>query len=799
MLLALLSFSGRQWLWPVLIFWIAAAASLTFGYRPGPARLGLRVLAASLKMAGFLLIGLCLLEPVWIGTRARPGANTFILLADNSQGMQIHDAGRHQSRGEWLRGLLDSRSSSWQSDLESQFRVHRYLFDSRLESSESFGGLNFSGRSSAMGVALQTIKDRYKGQPLAGILLFTDGNATDLGADGMDPRGLPPIYPIVVGNDDALKDISLQNVAVSQTAFEDAPVAITAEVGVSGYPGAAIGAQLLDPAGKIVATQSQRETRRDEPLVFRFRLRPAKEGVSFYSIRTGPDDELKTFDRRAVSSEATLLNNERVVAIDRGKGPYRLLYVAGRPGWDYKFLNRALAEDPQLDLVALIRIARREPKFEFKGRQGESSNPLFRGFDRTTEETERYDKPVLVRLNPKDEIELRGGFPKTAEELYPFHAVILDDLESEFFSRDQMGLLQRFVSERGGGFLMLGGADSLGEGNFARTPIADLMPVYLERFPKPAGEVHWSLTREGWLQPWARLRDNENDEHRRLEAMRGFEVWNRVGGIKPGATVIATVSDARSNQYPALVAQRYGNGRTAALAIGDMWHWSLGDEELQKDLGKAWRQFIRWLIADVPAPVEVAAAKKTGDPNEAMLIQVRARNEKFEPLDNATVTLKISSFTPPSTAGKPRALAPGRPLGDKALIIPAEAAASQPGLYEALFIPRETGGYQVEAFVTNSVGVEAGRAVTGWTTDIAAEEFRSLRPNRALLQNLAQKTGGEIVEPGRLDQFVKSLPHRAVPIREAWTVPVWHQPLFFLLALSAFFLEWGLRRSKGLA
>jgi len=60
-------------------------------------------------------------------------------------------------------------------------------------------------------------------------------------------------------------------------------------------------------------------------------------------------------------------------------------------------------------------------------------------------------------------LELRGGFPKTAEELYAYHAIIIDDLESEFFTADQLMLVQKFVSERGGGFLMLEGRNHVAE------------------------------------------------------------------------------------------------------------------------------------------------------------------------------------------------------------------------------------------------------------------------------------------------------------------------------------------------
>src|SRR5207249_3323981 len=131
-----------------------------------------------------------------------------------------------------------------QERLDDNFQVRRYLFDSRLQSSKDFGDLQFDGRASAIGAALGVLADRYQGQPLAGVLLFTDGNATDL-SDVSSLSGLPPIYPVVIGNDDTIKDITVQKVSVSQTAFEDAPVTVEATVLANGYTGSSIVAQLF--------------------------------------------------------------------------------------------------------------------------------------------------------------------------------------------------------------------------------------------------------------------------------------------------------------------------------------------------------------------------------------------------------------------------------------------------------------------------------------------------------------------------------------------------------------------------
>ena len=191
---------------------------------------------------------MCLLEPLWVSQRARPGANVFALIADNSQSLQVKDAGQSRSRGELLREQLAADPQGWQTALEQTFQVRRYTFDSRLQSTRDFSGLNFDGRASALGGALRTAMDRWRGQPVAGVLLFTDGNATDLASDLPPLDGCPPVFPVVLGTESGLHDISVDKVTVSQTAFEDAPVTVQAVVSARGFGGSEIRAQLTEIA-----------------------------------------------------------------------------------------------------------------------------------------------------------------------------------------------------------------------------------------------------------------------------------------------------------------------------------------------------------------------------------------------------------------------------------------------------------------------------------------------------------------------------------------------------------------------
>ncbi len=787
MLVAALTFSGTAWLLPAALALVAAVALLVWSYRAAPSG-PLRWACVVLKILGLAALALCLLEPLWTGQRARPGANIFAIVADNSQSLAVKDRGETKSRGDDLRALA---SAPWTEALGDTFEVRRYTFDARLQNATDFHELTFDGRASALGSSLKTLAERFRGRPLAGVILLTDGNATDLTAAPANLAGLPPIYPVVVGRSETARDLSVQQVRVSQSAFEDAPVSIQADIAASGFSGEPVQLRVADQAGKIVQEQSIDARHDDETLAFHLNLKPEKPGVSFYKLSVGPRGEVAPG-----RAEATLANNQRVLVVDRGQGPYRILYVSGRLNWEFKFLNRAVQEDDQLALVGLIREAKREPKFDFRGRGGETSNPLYRGFgNQSPEEVERYDQPVMSRVNTRDEFELRGGFPRTAEELYAYHAVIVDDLEAAFFTPEQASLLQKFVSERGGGFLMLGGMETFREGGYARTPVGDLLPVYLDRgyanadAPEGAEEgppapLHYELAREGWLQPWARLRDNEAAEKERIGAMPPFQIINRVGGPKPGASVIATVREEGRGELPALVIQRFGRGRSAALTLGDVWRWGMADAEKHADMDKSWRQLMRWLVADVPNRVDCAVEPLAGDPNGAMTINVRARDEKYLPLDDAKVTLEIAPVLSDAPGG--------------ALKLTAEPSASEPGLYTATYIPRATGGYRATAVVASQTGAEVGRAEAGWSTDLAADEFRSLSPNVALLESIAKQTKGEVIAASQLDAFVRTLPNRQAPMMETWTQPAWHTPVLFGFALACLLAEWALRRWNGL-
>ncbi|MBL8851259.1 MAG: FixH family protein [Planctomycetaceae bacterium] len=779
-----ITLGDQSWLWPAAVALLLAGVAVVFAYRPASWPFARRAAAITLKVAGFALVLACLVEPLWSGTRVAPGENLFLLLVDNSASLQIADHAGGPTRGDQIRDVLARDGmTDWQAALEQQFDVRRYTFDARLETTEHYDELAFDRSSSRLYSAAVMLQQRFQDRPVAGVLLFTDGNATDRSAPPNELARFAPVYPVVWPETTDQLDVSIDDVTVTQSPFEDAPVAVQASIQVTGGTGEVVG-QLLREDGTLVQEQRATVTQPGLPVPLRFEVQPAKPGLEFYRVRVALADQVAQFDDPAASGETVLANNSRIVTIEQDPEPHRILYVSGRPNWEFKFLRRSVESDVSLQLVGLVRIAKKEAKFEFRGRDIDRGNALFQGFDADREtDAEAYDEPVVVRVGTRDEAELRNGFPKTKQELYEYRAVIIDDVEAAFFSRDQLSLLEQYVSDRGGSLLMLGGPDSFAHGGYGRTIVEDMLPFYLERGrldDQRIGEYRWKLTRDGWLQSWTRLRRTEADEEQRIADMPAFRSISPASVIKPAARTLAEVRDMVGEDHPALVAQQYGEGKVAAMLVGDAWRWPLNRDNGQSDdYARAWRQLLRWLVVDVPAKLEVAAEQESPSATAVKLV-ARVHDAAFEPVDGAAV-----EFTVRTPEGKEYRL-------------DADPSLAEPGVYTTDYAPREAGGYRATAAVNEQGAADSIQAELGWASDPSAEEFRRINVDRELLQSLADATHGEVLSPEQLPEFVESLPSREAPRMEAWTRPLWHTPWMLLAAIACFAGEWGLRRWRGL-
>jgi len=781
-----ITFFSKGWLIPVsIIALLFAILFLVLSQKTSGAKKYVRY-AYLLKYLAIILLLLCLLDPQRMTQHPVKRQTSFLLLADNSKSMSTKHVDDKESKADELVRVLKSGEKSWQRGLKNNFNFHSYFFDHRLTQSQNLSELTFDGEASHLNKYLKELSGRFVKDKTGGILLFTDAILTDK-KNEIDVEQLPAIFPVIIGKDKNKQDIWIKNVETTLSSFEDAPVSIRVDVGIKKYEGALISVDILDESKKIIASQRYANNGSSSGTL-RFQLKDVKSGLQFYTVRVSEVDQLEQFTNPELSREVTLKNNTKLMKVDRRGGPYRILYVSGRPNWEYKYLSRAVQEDKQLEFVALIRIAKRESKFIFRAK-GENAdvNPLFKALDKDKVAAgENYDEPVFLRLNISDEKSLKKGFPDTKEELFSYHALIIDDCEAEFFNTDQLSLIHDFVSERGGGLLMLGGMESLQQGNYQKTALKDILPVYLNGSPIKStdGKNHrykLNLSREGWLQTWLRLYDNESKEEDRLNNMVSFRVSNLLKGIKPGAQVLASVKDNNDKIHPAFVVQRYGLGRSCVFSVGDFWRWGMKNPAERVHMEKAWRQMMRYLTADVPKfmDLEVTKGDSSGDPVHFEFIP---RDKSFKTIDNLNPRIEITNEK------------------GKVDIRNLKRDNKQSGLYSCDYFPQEKGVFKVRAIAGMEDQVEGkGEQIDAFYYCRQAPEEAHFLPDENYMNKLASTTGGRVLEVGEIENFINNIPKEVFKVMEEKNESLWNRGWIFLLIVVLFSAEWALRRSKGVA
>ena len=222
--------------------------------------------------------------------------------------------------------------------------------------------------------------------------------------------------------------------------------------------------------------------------------------VTFTANDAGP--RVFRFSIPAQNAEQVTQNNTRDALIEVADRRERVLYYQGEPNSEMAFIRRAIADDKNIDLDVLQRLA--EDKY----------------------------KRFLVEGYGNMEEELVGGFPKTREELFAYRAVILGSVEAASFTPDQLKMLADFVSKRGGTLMMLGGRRSFAEGAWAGTPVAEVLPVEIEAGAPPKGYIAKNLavhpTREGETFPAVQLADTDKASIAKWDEMPTVTAVNQI-------------------------------------------------------------------------------------------------------------------------------------------------------------------------------------------------------------------------------------------------------------------------------
>lgn len=724
--------------------------------------------------------------------------NHIAVLVDGSESMRLAEEAGAPSRA--------ARAAAWlraqQAALDGWRRAHVldfYTFGDKLEPT-TLAAIEAApparGDATRLREALSSLRGRYDGRDLAGVVVVGDGvdngrfaagaaHGTAAGApgdDALDAESVDflksldaPIHAAWVGRP-GLTDVAIARVMADDFAFVRTAVTVEAVVRVvgrgAGWNGKTLPVVLRRDGVPIKLAQVTVEPGRTDYKVS-FSFTPERVGKYLYEISTP-----------VLPGEAIPENNARLFLLKVIRDKIRVLQVTGRPSWDVRFLRGLLKRDPNVDLVAFFIL-------------------------RT---------PNDLELVPPEELSL---IPFPTEELFQeqlrsFDLVFLQNFNyGPYGIGAYLGEIKRYVEE-GGGLAMIGGDLSFTSGGWADTPVADVLPV--ELYPDgPADKLidltpfRMQLTPEGRAHPLTALKLDLAQNRARWAALPELDGANVVMRAKPGATVLGVdpaKKDADGKPLPVLTVGEAGKGRVLALTTDDSWRWGFADRS-PDDRGRAYQRFwdsaIRWLIKD-PAlsflRIETDQAEYAR--GQKVQVTVRALGTDYQPLPHAKLDVTVSripTVLDVSTAARPEPVAARSGVTDDNGELTFElGGAAGPGGGEAAASGGPTlreGGYHVTAR-----GTLAGRPVEEDQVFLVRGAGRELEEPEArdgLLRAVAAASGGSFRGPGESFDGMTFWPPRVVRVNQHRDVELWSRWWMLAVAAICLGLNWALRRRWGYA
>ena len=723
--------------WWFILFILAAGAGAYYAYKnvaPDKYSTGLVVLRA----LTFTVLAFIFLRPVLNISTVLPQESYMAVVIDNSESMKIKDDGQ-VSRGEQL--LKQFEATKFFDRLRDKFKVRIYRFDRDAERIEKPDRLNFEGKRTRLEAATDLLNQELGTVPLSGVVLITDGsdNASKQWTESLsrlESRKIP-FYTVGVGSENITHDAEIVKVTAPRETLKESTAVVDVSYRSHGFAGRK--ATLYVRENGVLLKSEEVTLPADGQISEKTIDLPVKnEGTRLFSFSLqAPDDRIP--ENNTLDSLVEIKNDHP-----------QILYIEGEPRWEFKFLRRAIQDDPNIRLVTLLR---------------SSQNKFYRqGID-------------------KEEM-LAEGFPKKREELFQYKGLIFGSIESTFFTQDQLKNVVDFVSTRGGGYLMMGGRNSFAGGKYQNSPIADILPVQMateDRIPI-IGRLKLAITDYGRTHPLMKLSPDASANTKQWSDLPPLNDFNKTLDAKVGGIVLARgQSDQRGNVDPILLAyQRYGRGRTMAFTSGSSWRWQMEMDHEDMTYELFWKQILRWLVNTSPDPVMITSDKDTYLPGESVRLSSEISNKSFERMNNAKVIAKVTN-----PAGITESVA-------------MDWNGAQEGTYQSELNVTEPGIYHVD--VEAAQGSEnLGTNRTAFQVQDRPVEYYDALLNTRLLQSVATATGGRYYPLSRIGD----VPDDAVYVEGETSFveqkELWDVPFLFMLLCMTLAGEWFWRKKRGLA
>lgn len=517
-----------------------------------------------LRLAAILGICAILFNPMLEEFEARRIAQRVLLVGiDKSKSMAVQDSDDQATRLDSARRMI-LESGLLDSDEFGDVRLFAFDEDAQPLESAQLPSVEPDGETTIVHQSVRRMmEDVRTDENGVGLFLFSDGHDFQMitaKRTGQFARSRQiPIYPIVLGKDLMVPDISVSIASYQPHTFIKQRVRIQANLRLLGSESRSLQVDLLREGEILRSRNVFVEVGQEVPVSFD--VGEDTPGQYEYEIRTSP-----------LPGEKELENNKVLTFLNVSDAKVPVLLVEGSPHWDSTFLRRTLLRNSRIEMTSIVALG-----------------------DGAATAT----GPGGVAAVPKSEADF-GAFP----------LIILGRSCERVFDQEAMENL-RLAVEKGGSVLVFA------RGNPGVGPIFDeLAPApWIEEASGPVRLVGGRSG--GQIVPVDVLASAPGG----AENLPELPVAQRTEKLKTLSAVEAMAEAADDNERsPAFVHRRQGRGQVLAVTVGGTWKWSLNakSESTNNVYDRFWNQLVLNLIAQSRGALSTKSAITMNSANIAL-------------------------------------------------------------------------------------------------------------------------------------------------------------------------------------
>jgi hypothetical protein len=735
-------------------------------------------------------------EPNWLGN-AQPPTTPAEQSAAEARKRQVDSSLSELTqmpRTEFVRRLLQSQPRELLQKLQGLIGVDVRLFatEQKAAASEELASLLQSerieilpGNTDVLNV-LQAVTSEDGSDQVKAIVLLTDGRQSvpgDLTSTAQLLSSLRvPVYAIPIGSRIPPRDLSIASVDAPEAIFLNDKAQIQATLTTFGFEGEPLTIR-LEQNGRTVEEKQLTAS--------------ADSAVATFSV---PSTETGRFDYRIVADrkdgELRDDNNSRDVTLHVVNNNARVMLLDGDPRWEFRYLKNLLERDKQVESsIVLFR------------------QPFLNLLD---------DSYIASKLPPLDAF---------AQELTKTDLLIIGDVLPDSVEPGVWEMVEKAVSRDGLTVVIIPGRQSMPH-EFQSAILSGLLPVkefsprVAEQFQKsaldsPATSYHLKLSADAFHLPMFQLSDSMTLRDPTLTELPGHQ-WIYGGIPKSGATLWASsrISGDSSAVVPTIVHHDYGFGQVVWMGIDSTWRWRMRSGDARHY--RFWGQLIRWAARNKSAAgnddVRMTLSDTVIGESEQVDAIVRWNPERLHELQGATIKVvatpivPVAKTAPEATTVPEEAKTDANTNRDDAVeansnssvmtqfAATLESSSDSPERFRGR-VPRLSPGlWQVELQVTGSaLNLDQSIRTELLVRKEESTELANVSCNRSLLRQLAEMTGGEMIEPWNTDRLVSLLTARRPGGKEVQEQTLWDHWWALIVLFCLMMTEWVIRKLNGLA